>query len=86
MTEILAAQSPCRTAPSRSRRRAELRAIFAWWSAGLAAILPVPGCPTDALEKRPDGSVVFHKDRCIGCVEFCPHGVLTLGDVSAIGG
>lgn len=24
-------------------------------------------CPTGAMEKRPNGSVVFHKDRCIGC-------------------
>ena len=39
-------------------------------------------CTTGALEKRPDGSVVFHKDLCTGCGECekaCLVGAISLG-------
>jgi Fe-S-cluster-containing dehydrogenase component len=39
-------------------------------------------CPTGALERRPDGSVVFHKDLCTGCgkcKDACLIGAITLG-------
>jgi Fe-S-cluster-containing dehydrogenase component len=35
-------------------------------------------CPVKALEKTPEGPVVYHKDRCIGCrycMVACPFGV-----------
>ena len=35
-------------------------------------------CPVGALEKRPEGPVVYHEDRCIGCrycMVACPFGV-----------
>jgi len=75
----------------------------------------VKACPTEALERREDGGVIFHKDLCNGCgecvdacligaisldgdekavkcrhcgacVAFCPHDVLELEDVPALGG
>ncbi|MDM7939749.1 MAG: 4Fe-4S binding protein [Methanothrix sp.] len=39
-------------------------------------------CPVDALEQRPDGAVVFHKDLCIGCgscEKACLVGAITMG-------
>jgi Fe-S-cluster-containing dehydrogenase component len=38
-------------------------------------------CPTGALEKKPDGKVVFHKDLCTGCgqcAEACLIGAISL--------
>lgn len=35
-------------------------------------------CPVAALEKQPDGPVVYHADRCIGCrycMAACPFGI-----------
>ncbi len=39
-------------------------------------------CPTGALEKKPDGRVVFHKELCTGCGDCekaCLVGAITLG-------
>ncbi len=35
-------------------------------------------CPVAALEKEPEGPVIYHPDRCIGCrycIQACPFGV-----------
>jgi Fe-S-cluster-containing dehydrogenase component len=42
----------------------------------------VRACPTGALEARPDGNVVFHKDLCTACgkcEEACLIGAISLG-------
>ncbi len=42
----------------------------------------VRACPTGALERKPDGSVVFHKDLCNACgkcEEACLVGAISLG-------
>jgi len=42
----------------------------------------VRACPAGALERKPDGSVVFHKDICTGCgkcQDACLIGAITLG-------
>jgi len=42
----------------------------------------VRACPEGALEQKPDGSIVFHKDLCSGCgkcEESCLIGAISLG-------
>jgi carbon-monoxide dehydrogenase iron sulfur subunit len=41
----------------------------------------VRACPAEALERKEDGSVIFHKDKCTGCgkcQEACLIGAITL--------
>jgi len=44
-------------------------------------------CPVDAISKRPDGVVLFHTEKCIGClacVEACPFGVPQYNSVNNV--
>jgi len=44
-------------------------------------------CPTDALEKTPEGAVIHHSMKCIGCTlcaVVCPFGIIQLDTVNKV--
>jgi formate dehydrogenase iron-sulfur subunit len=44
-------------------------------------------CPTDALEKKPEGAVIHHNMKCIGCalcLVVCPFGMIQFDTVNKV--